>query len=534
MLEQRRNFLDPSKAMTHPSHSSHLFQILGRPTASHVAVINQQALQELNAILDRPLAEMGLCTLLLAPRAGYGKSHLLCQVQEALRRSHEFIPLHSSDGFSFDATSTLENVLSSLTRVLPGGSGITPLDLLARKFFAVGLEPLVRSGEVPCQNRDSALLALMQRPLETFDFHHPAAVTAHWTRNHFDVLCPRLTTEISQLLQLSLRETAFWTESLFHYASAPTSEPARVAILMKSVLHAEAPHHHDRLSSLLHILSQWQRVVIVVDELEGLSANPEAALRLATFLTTLRHGAERIDVILSLNDDIWENAFLPRLSDGLLDRLTETSIRLFPLTEEQALRLLQSRYPHATIDDLTQLPIDGDFYARGLLRAAAIKPPKKVAPAAPAAPVVEAIPSATFAPTTAPTVPLLPPTAEMVPESKPTLFSAPPSAAVATFVEPAAPVSQATSAWWTVPAPQSANPFASAETDAAIVESPFEIDTKDADPLTSFPASTQPTATPAFGAPATAATSEPVSPVKNLDPVEALLQDLRQRYGNPS
>ncbi len=531
--------------MTHPSHSSHLFQILGRPTAAHVPAINQNALQELHAILDRPLAEMGLCTLLLAPRAGYGKSHLLCQVQEALRRSHEFIALHSSDGFSFDATSTLENVLSSLTRVLPGGSGITPLDLLARKFFAVGLEPLVRSGEVPCQNRDSALLALIQRPLETFDFHHPAAVTAHWTRNHFDVLCPRLTTEISQLLQLSLRETAFWTESLFHYASAPTSEPARVAMLMKAVLHAESPHHHERLASLLHILSQWQRVVIVVDELEGLSANPEAALRLATFLTTLRHGAERVDVILSLNDDIWENAFLPRLSDGLLDRLTETSIRLFPLTEEQALRLLQSRYPHATIDDLTQLPIDGDFYARGLLRAAAIKPPKKTAPAAPAppvapvAPVVEAIPSATFAPTTAPTVPLLPPTAEIVPENKPTLFPAPPAAAVATFVEPAAPVSQATSAWWTVPAPQTANPFASAETNSAIVESPFEIDTKDADPLTSFPASTPPTTPPAFTPPASAAAttataSELVSPVKNLDPVEALLQDLRQRYGNPS
>lgn len=549
-------------AMTPPRTSSPLFQILGRPHAAHVPCVNQKALEELLTILDRPLGDSGRCTLLLAPRAGYGKSHLLCQAQETLRRSHECIPLHSSDGMSFDATSTLENVITPLTRTLPGASGITALDLLARKFFAVGLEPLVRSGEVPCQNRDSALLALMQRPLETFDFHHPAAVTAHWTRHHFDALSPRLTTEISQLLGLSLRESAFWTDSLFRYAATSPEEPARIAALMQSVLRMESLNPHDRLCSLLHILSQWQRVVIVVDELEGLSANPGAALRLATFLTSLRHGAERIDVVLSLNDDIWENAFLPRLSAGLLDRLTETTVRLFPLDREQALQLLKSRYPHATLDDLSRLPIEGDIYARGLLRAAAQMPPQPIpslstTPFTPLSSTLPSVLSAPFlepatpkeirestpvAPPASPTVPLLPPSAEIVPAVKPTIFpSPPPTAESATFSEPTTPVTQATSAWWTVPAPQVANPFSTPPV-APTNESTLVIDSNTTTSLASFPAgvsaittSPLPRVSPSGSSPVPSVPHPEASTLtpQNLDPVEALLQDLRQCYGNP-
>ena len=348
---------------------SPLFQMFGRETPDHVTSINRVAGEKLRAILARPLTQFGICTLLRAPRAGYGKSHLLCRLQQELRGTHEFVLLHAADGNRFDANACLENVLTQLTRALPGGAGLTPLDLISRKLFALGLEPLVRSGEVPCQDRDSAMHALTQRPTETFDFHHPSAATAHWAREHFEVLGPRLIVELSQMLHLPMRDITFWVEVLFRYAVTAPEFPSRLSHLLAAVASSSATAAHDRLAALLHILSQWQRIVLVVDELEGLSANPEAALRLATFLTTLRHGAERIDVIVSVNDDIWQSAFLPRLSGGLIDRLTEACVTLTALSPAEALALLQSRYPGTKIDSLEKLNIQGELYARAVLRA---------------------------------------------------------------------------------------------------------------------------------------------------------------------
>jgi hypothetical protein len=354
---------------------SPLFQVFGRETPHTVESINHAAFQQMLTILQRPLQAYGLCTLLRAPRAGYGKSHLLCRLQQNLRGTHEFVLLQAAEGNRFDAVASLESLLMQLNHALPGGAGLTALDLLARKLFALGLEPLVRSGEVPSQDRESALLTLAQRPTETFDFHHPSAVTAHWARDHFEVMGPRLIVELSKCLQAPMRDITFWVEVLFRYAVTPLEHPGRLATLFSAVGASSPTAAHDRLSVLLHFLSQWQRIVLVVDELEGLSANPEAALRLATFLTSIRHSAERVDVILSVNDDVWESAFVPRLSGGLLDRLTEAFVRLTPLSEQEALSLLQGRHHGATMANLVQLQLKGDLYARAVLRAAALQEP---------------------------------------------------------------------------------------------------------------------------------------------------------------
>jgi hypothetical protein len=467
--------------MSTPVTTTPLFQMFGRETADHVDCINRAALENLRAILKRPLEQFGLCTLLRAPRAGYGKSHLLCRLQQELRGTHEFVLLHAADGNRFDASACLENVLTQLTRALPGGAGLTPLDLLSRKFFAMGLEPLVRSGEVPCQDRDSALHALTQRPTETFDFHHASAATAHWAREHFDVLGPRLIVELSQMLQTPMRDIAFWVEVLFRYAATPPEYPSRLAQLLAAIATSSATAAHDRLAALLHILSQWQRIVLVVDELEGLSANPEAALRLATFLTTLRHGAERIDVILSVNDDIWESAFTPRLSGGLIDRLTEAMVHLAPLSEEEALALLQSRHPNSRFSNLQQLGIHGDLYARAILRAARLH--------ARTEPITAPSPS----PQASTAVPA--PTTNAIPASSPFQI----------VDEPAEPAETFTHAG-TFPAASGFSPF------TPVTESPEP----------TVPASVAPEPTP-VPAPA---------PAEEGDRVNELLRQFRERYGN--
>ena len=358
--------------MSQKSPFSHLFQLFGSTTEKHVDSINRDALKKMMTLLQLPVDAAGRCILLRAPRAGYGKSHLLTRAQSQLGSSHEFILLQPANGYRVDANAVLNDVISKLTRALPGGAGLTVLDLLARKIFALGLEPLVRSGEVPCQDRETALTALQNRPIETFDFHHHTAVTAHWARDHFEILGPRLVVEIAQIITAPLREVGFWVDALFRYAVTPINQPGRSGMLMGAVLDASAAAPmNERLTTLLKMMTQWQRVILVADELEGMSANAEAALRFAAFVTNLRHGAERVEMIISVNDDVWESAFAPRLSGGLQDRLSEAVVQLEPLSPEQAFELLQSRDPHAKREQTLDFRSQGPLYSRLVLRNAA-------------------------------------------------------------------------------------------------------------------------------------------------------------------
>ncbi len=348
-----------------------LFESFGRPPASHAEAVNREAFGALVKALEMPVDGPGRCTLLRAPRAGHGKTHLLSRTQHHLGGSHEFIPIHPA-GSRVTAASVTEDVLKRLSRPLPGAGGLTVLDLIVRRLFSFALQPLVISGEVPCQDREGALAALKGRPVETFDFHHPNAVTAMWARDNFEVLGPRLSMELSQRGGVSIREVSFWVTAFFHFASTPIDHPARSSALALEVAAEPATDGiaMERLAALLGMLSLLVRVVLVADDLEGFSADEGAALRFAAFVVAVRQAVERVDVILSLNQDIWDTAFVPRLSGGLADRLSEVVVQLAPLADEDIAALLDSRVPglgHRMMERLT----GGERYARGLIKAAA-------------------------------------------------------------------------------------------------------------------------------------------------------------------
>lgn len=322
-----------------------------------------------------PLEHAGRCVLLKAPRAGHGKTHLLTRMQHHLGATHEFIPLQAAQGATINAQTVTDDVLRRLVRPLPAAGGLCVLDLAVRYLFSEALQPLVRSGEVPCQDRDGALAALRDRPVETFDFHQPSAVTAQWARENFEVLGPRLGLELAQRIDLSPRESGFWVETLFQFAAAPLEQPGRAAALVEAanLESSGGGVAMERLSALLGMLTLLGRVVLVADELEGFSADEGSALQFAAFITALRQSVDRLDVILSLNQDIWETAFLPRLSGGLADRLSEVAIDLDPLTHDDMIALLNSRAPGLGERVMEQVEVGPmEHHARGLLRAAGV------------------------------------------------------------------------------------------------------------------------------------------------------------------
>ena len=357
----------------HPFQS--LFESLGHLPIAHAEAVNRQAYEILYDILTVPVDKPGRCILLRAPRAGHGKTHLLSRIQHHLGASHEFIPLHAAYGCQIDAATVLDDALCRVLRPLPGSNGLCVLDLVTRRLFALALQPLVSSGEVPCQDCEGALMALRDRPIEIFDFHHPHAVTAHWARENFEILGQRFSVELAHRCDLPIREVAFWVEALFQFVTAPVENSIRHRVLSDAVRGRDPGDALllERLEALLCLLALLMRVVLVADNLDGFSSDETAALRLAAFLGALRQSVERLDVILSLNQDIWQNAFLPRLSDGLTDRLSEVVIELNPLTENEMLALLESRVPGLGTRVLAHVDrASAGTHARGLIRAAGV------------------------------------------------------------------------------------------------------------------------------------------------------------------
>lgn len=438
-----------SMASDHPFQL--LFETLGRPPVAHAESVNRQAYEILADILSVPLEKTGRCVLLRAPRAGHGKTHLLSRILHQLGAAHEFIPLHAASGSRIDATSVTDDTLRCLVRQLPAGGGLTMLDLVTRRLFASALQPLVGSGEVPCQDREGALTALRTRPIETFDFHHPNAVTAHWARENFEVLGQRLSLELAQRAELPVSDVAFWVDVLFRFAAAPLDNPGRVRTLAESV-HAGTGAEMERLESLLGLLTLLMRVVLVADDLEGFSSDESAALRLAAFLGSLRQSVERLDVILSLNQDIWQSAFLPRLSGGLADRLSEVVVELEPLTQAEMAALLDSRVPGLGSRVLERIDLgEAGTHARGLIRAAGMAWLRATAmdsaPAAIAAP--PAPPVFTPPPVVEKPLPQVPPAApEPEPAPEPEFIPEPPAS---TFAPEPMPQDEPAPAW---PAPE--------------------------------------------------------------------------------
>jgi hypothetical protein len=351
-----------------------LFETFGKLPAAHAESVNHAARETLKGWLDAPLAREGHCILLKAPRAGYGKTHLLSKLQHELGETHEFIPLHAIGGCRIDASTALDDTLRHLVREIPAAGGLTAMDLFARRLFSSSLQPLVDSGEVPCEDRKGALLALRNRPIETLDFHHTGAMTAQWAKESFEVLAPRLALGLSQQNGLSLGEVSFWVDALFAFSTTPIGNPGRVHTLVAEVFDGASAgaDSHERLATLLGLVSSLQRVVLVADELEGFPRDDTAAFQFASFLCSIRQAAQRTDVILSANQDVWQSSFLPHLSSGLADRLSEVVVELEPLDREGMLAVIESRLPgqgRRILDGID--PESVPTFARGIIRKAA-------------------------------------------------------------------------------------------------------------------------------------------------------------------
>jgi hypothetical protein len=349
------------------------FESLEGPIGPVVESVHQAAYQ---GLLDLIQSEDGHLISLRAPRAGYGKTMLLARLKEKTRGKVTMVPVHLADGQRIVGEGILEETLTQLTESVPAMAGLTRLDLYTRRLFAHGLLPLVYSGVVPCQDKDGAVASLRERPTEAFDFHHQDAAIAQWSKQQFDVLSPRLSSVLSKASGASSRDTSYWIDLFFNFAVRSPQEASRIGDLMNAVFGRESRFRSgagflDGLGAFLNLVTLVEPVVLVLDEVDGLSSDTDAALRATSSLVSLWEACRRVSVVVSVNDDVWESAFSPRLPAGLRDRLEDVVIRLRSLTLDEASSLISARAGAESVKVINKLDLSlGDLYPRGVLKAA--------------------------------------------------------------------------------------------------------------------------------------------------------------------
>ena len=356
--------------MSSVSSPSTEFEVFGKLPSVSVPEIHEAEFEQLvRATALAHVGQSGRQILLRAPGSGYGRTHLLSRLRLKLANWCVFAVRVESRG-SLTAQSVTEDIISSLLSAIPEAGGLTDLDLLSRKLFAVGLEPLVNSGDVPCDDRETAINALQRHPIETFDFHDEEALTAQWTLENHEVLEPRMALEIAERCQSSHREVSFWLHSLFEYAMSAPSAPLRADTLTRTLSKAFSDDSESlqlqRLSTLLKMISVLHPCGLVLDGTSALGTMSHSAISAATLLCSLRELCPGLFIVVSTSDDVWNSTYGDTLPEGLRSRVMEQVIELSPLTGGSALTLAKAFGLEET-DDLKKT-LEGENSARKIIR----------------------------------------------------------------------------------------------------------------------------------------------------------------------
>ncbi len=302
--------------------------------------MNEGALQSL-----RVLEAEGRVTLLNAPRAGHGKTHLLGRVARRLQGDAVVagLPWMTLEGLDWEHTG--KGIIRDLARA---GKNPTALQQVVGGVLATLLRRLIQTGRIPSTDPVQALRVLAQDPMQLFRESGPASVIGSWFRRHFEQLVKPLAEASGQEGPDALEG---WIKPLFAYLEDPSS--AAIGALETRLQDESAVE----MSRFIRLVTSWKPLVLVADHMDGLYRDPQAGVaiaRMALALVTM----PGVHVVLSMNQDLWETTFGGQLPSALEDRLNSWSVPLRGPTLQEAQALLDMRLQDAGVEDP---------YARGFL-----------------------------------------------------------------------------------------------------------------------------------------------------------------------
>lgn len=316
--------------------------------------LNADILQQLTGTIDERQSSVGRpggqpLLLLTAPRAGYGKTHLLGRLAAAAGGQVVLVPLAFRMEDQIGISAVAVRGLESMARADTSRDGWTKLREACAGVCAALVRRLIESGTLPCANPEQAMRVLNGDPVEVFDLNGSARLIGEWVRKHDAQLRKPMTEQAMKRVPAIPSALENWVDAMLNHAL--DGGMSRVAVLRMLAVE----ERNEGPVTWLRLLGLWRPVVLLVDHLDAYYRNPEAGLRIASLLLDMSE-MDGVHVVLSLNQDVWQATFGHHLPSAMEDRLTASQMLLRGIGEAEAATLMRLRLNHAGVkaDELAE------------------------------------------------------------------------------------------------------------------------------------------------------------------------------------
>lgn len=289
-------------------------------------------------------AGSGRTLLLAAPRAGFGKSHLVGRVRAVTESLIAPIALPFDPARKVAWETMMVSVFNQYRSArCPQAPGCTLFEEVVRYFQSHLVVTAVEKGLIDRKEIPEADLALRLQFREIFD---PKARTrmVPWLAKRSPEILDAVAPELCRRWVLEFDDLVFWNR-FFQDASRPRTTAFED---LKALENEEA---RDRLTQFLRLASDCRPLAFLADHLDGFFGSETAGMQIAEILTELRFAVPRSVTLLCLNEDVWESIFEGRIPSAWIDRLTGEATPLREIEMEEAEGLLQERLKSAGYAD---------------------------------------------------------------------------------------------------------------------------------------------------------------------------------------
>ncbi|MEM8953807.1 MAG: hypothetical protein AAGD22_06630 [Verrucomicrobiota bacterium] len=300
----------------------------------------------------------GEIILLTSARAGYGKTHFLARLREAVATELLVLPLAFRREQSLDWEKMLVDLLIAADRSV--GRELSMLQEAVRRLFAEGIADMIVSGEVPCGQREEALRSLRESWRELLDPASEDEAVAQWFSEVFDALSPTLVSGFCERFRVSHEEGLFWVGRLYRYHQDSVLDGEMRSASLAELLRAELgdwrrpspdASMRSKYEILARVLGMGRPVVYVADHLDSFYEDQQGGFDVASILLELASMEGSGAVILSVNADLWASVFNGHLPSAFEDRLSGTSVILAGIDVIEASAMIAERLGRAGIPD---------------------------------------------------------------------------------------------------------------------------------------------------------------------------------------
>jgi hypothetical protein len=309
--------------------------------------MNADILGQLTTTIDERQSSFGRAggqplLLLTAPRAGYGKTHLLGRLAAAAGGQVVLVPLAFRLEDEIGISAVAVRGLESMARAETTREGWTKLREACAGVCAALVRRLIENGTLPCANSEQALRVLSGDPVEVFDVNGSARLIGEWVRRFEGQLRKPMVEQAMKRVPAIPAALESWVDAMLNHAL--DGGMSKMAVLRTLA----ADESNEGPVTWLRLLGLWRPVVLLVDHLDAYYRNPEAGLRIASLLLDMSE-MDGVHVVLSLNQDVWQATFGHHLPSAMEDRLTASQMLLRGIGENEAAALLRMRLQQAGV-----------------------------------------------------------------------------------------------------------------------------------------------------------------------------------------